>query len=838
MGFSIATGLVCALVFAAPIVASGSESLVLCEPCAKPCITDIGETPWVPPQRHVRPKVIYGEDDRLDVYEETDPQRISWAASSCALIYLSRLTQHSDGSWALTSPAAYRRLGLPPCDDEPFGDQPTAAYCSGFVVGSDLIVTAGHCYNTNSLAGTRFVFGFWMENAATPRMHFYENEVYQGVEIVSFAGSGDYDHALVRVDRPITAPGAIALAVRRTGSVEPGEYMGVIGHPAGLPMKLAFGETYVRSSQNAGYFVANLDTYGGNSGSPVFNANTGLVEGILVRGATDFIRNDTDNCFMSNVYPNDGGRGEDVTRTTVFEEHIPVAGGYNGSLEFDSAYYRCEDVLRVTVTDSDLIDAEETLVSFETTSGDAETLSLLPSGVEAGEFTGVIALQFGPPSTNSGILEVYHADIISAYYDDERDAAGMAATVTATAEVDCQPPEVINVAVGYISAAQAQVQVTTSEPSYITVHYGEACAAPMFTATSTLNTYHAVALNGLQSGTDYHFSVIATDQAGNETFADSDGACYAFLTQGEQEYFTENFTGMNPVDIDFRQLTFTPIDLQGRYWACITSVAALPVTPDSGRIMLEDDSFIEMPFTHGAPVMFYGIPYDRMFIGSNGYITFGVGDSAYQPFYSLHFQVPRFSGLMCDLNPEAGGEVYSERLSDRSVVTFVDVPEYSGDGDYLSENKHTFQMEIFFNGVLRVTWLDVFTTTAVVGLSAGFGAPEGFSSSNLTGLMDCADIMHDGLHHSADTDENWRISSVEVLRVVQLYNAGEYHCSPLSDDGYALGSGARVCLSHDSDYAPIDWRISLSEILRLIQLHNAGGYLSDLATEDGFRPFP
>ncbi len=45
MGFSIATGLVCALVFAAPIVASGSESLVLCEPCAKPCITDIGETP-------------------------------------------------------------------------------------------------------------------------------------------------------------------------------------------------------------------------------------------------------------------------------------------------------------------------------------------------------------------------------------------------------------------------------------------------------------------------------------------------------------------------------------------------------------------------------------------------------------------------------------------------------------------------------------------------------------------------------------------------------------------------------------------------------------------------
>ncbi|MEK7233144.1 MAG: S46 family peptidase [Elusimicrobiota bacterium] len=36
-------------------------------------------------------------------------------------------------------------------------------------------------------------------------------------------------------------------------------------------------------SSNPGFFVANLDTYGGNSGSAVFNVETNLVEGILLR---------------------------------------------------------------------------------------------------------------------------------------------------------------------------------------------------------------------------------------------------------------------------------------------------------------------------------------------------------------------------------------------------------------------------------------------------------------------------------------------------------------------------------------------------------------------------
>src|SRR3712207_7230060 len=55
---------------------------------------------------------------------------------------------------------------------------------------------------------------------------------------------------------------------------------------SGLPTKIADGARVVRA--NASFFEADLDTFGGNSGSPVFDARTNTVLGLLVRGATDY----------------------------------------------------------------------------------------------------------------------------------------------------------------------------------------------------------------------------------------------------------------------------------------------------------------------------------------------------------------------------------------------------------------------------------------------------------------------------------------------------------------------------------------------------------------------
>ncbi len=91
--------------------------------------------------------------------------------------------------------------------------------------------------------------------------------------------------------------------------------------------------------------------------------------------------------------------------------------------------------------------------------------------------------------------------------------------------------------------------------------------------------------------------------------------------------------------------------------------------------------------------------------------------------------------------------------------------------------------------------------------------------------------------HSADTNQNLVIDLNELLRGIQLFNAGEFFCQPGSEDGYGLFSGTRDCSPHSSDYKNgADWRINLTELLRLIQFFNLRGYVPSSTTEDGFDP--
>ena len=130
------------------------------------------------------------------------------------------------------------------------------------------------------------------------------------------------DFAIVRVDREITAPGAVALKVRDSGEIGVGRNIGVIGHPTGLPVKIAFGAATVVMKEDDPWLFANLDTYGGNSGSAVFNTE-GLVEGILVRGARDYDIEPT--CFKSNKIMDSEG-SEAVTKASAFVDKIPGSG--------------------------------------------------------------------------------------------------------------------------------------------------------------------------------------------------------------------------------------------------------------------------------------------------------------------------------------------------------------------------------------------------------------------------------------------------------------------------------------------------------------------------------
>lgn len=102
------------------------------------------------------------------------------------------------------------------------------------------------------------------------------------------------------------------------------------------------------------------------------------------------------------------------------------------------------------------------------------------------------------------------------------------------------------------------------------------------------------------------------------------------------------------------------------------------------------------------------------------------------------------------------------------------------------------------------------------------------------GAASCVDIVQ----HAADIDGSESIKLQELLRVIQFFNIGGYHCdgSVSSPDGYAAGlEGDHTCTPHTTDFQQVNWRISLPEMLRLIQLfHFPGGFYPCETAPDGF----
>lgn len=289
-------------------------------------------------------KAIYGTDDRKDIYQLPTGSDLDDADSVVALFTSSKVINNGDG----TSTLQTQNFGVAKnlCANEHFRGQPIGAFCSGFLVAPDIIATAGHCVSTGDVTNIRFVFGFRMRDESAAETVIKNTEIYSGIAIIGRqeVESGP-DWSLVHIDRPVTNH-RIA-RIRLSGRVGDTQALHVIGHPVGLPTKFAGGAA-IRNNQPDAFFVANLDTYGGNSGSPVFNSDTHEVEGILVRGDKDFVQQG--NCQVSLICPDTGCRGEDCTRANEFATILEPRWHHNNltgatgapAADSDPAGYTCD----------------------------------------------------------------------------------------------------------------------------------------------------------------------------------------------------------------------------------------------------------------------------------------------------------------------------------------------------------------------------------------------------------------------------------------------------------------------------------------------------------------
>ncbi len=291
------------------------------------------------------PPVIYGVDNRLEVFEAPAAHQVL-AASTATMIENSKISPSADKpgivqieqttlrSWLEAQLGEEEKSGLLSdsakeavdqkisfCESEKFTEQPNAGVCSGFLVGPDLLVTAGHCVVVADFCEKyKWVFDFKVDaESKTAGLDVKEENVYSCKKVISnaLANSLGLDYGLIQLDRKVK--GRKPLEVRSEGKVQDAGSLVVIGSPSGLPLKVAAGAT-VRTNTHSFFFSANLDTFQGNSGSAVFNAETGVVEGILVRGEEDFEANSTLMCIEAKKCDDSACRGEDVSRMTSIPE--------------------------------------------------------------------------------------------------------------------------------------------------------------------------------------------------------------------------------------------------------------------------------------------------------------------------------------------------------------------------------------------------------------------------------------------------------------------------------------------------------------------------------------
>ena len=511
--------------------------------------------------------------------------------------------------------------------------------------------------------------------------------------------------------------------------------------------------------------------------------------------ALRFQRDGTNN--LEQVVIDDPAPG--AYRIEIEGRELAAGGTQPFGLALAPALLRCPDLAQVgavpaavacsgTIT-MDVVDcapnADDTLVEQvdgHVASGSepaGESVVLSEIAPYAAVFRGVVPVA---PTDAPGVIRVADGDTVTlTYVDPDGDGTGAPTAVTAEVAVDCRPPQIDEVSVEPVHAHQATVSVGADEPFRLTLRYGLSCGALTGTATAEqLEPMHAVTLGGLTEQTVYFFRVEAEDGVGNTSVAGGGTACLSFETARVPEVYSEQFLGA--FDLTGRSLTFRTDGSPDHYSACAEPLGgALPTDPAGGTdLMLTDDTPVPVALSGGRTLSLYGQSYDTVWVSPNGYLTFGAGDASYEDSFETHFALPRIAALFDDLLPPFGGAVIWQQLDDRIAVTWDDIPQWGGSDD------NTFQIEIFFDRRIRLSWLTIAAQDVLVGLSAGAGVPFDFVESDLSAAAACGphppaveDLpaqTHIGKPVTialAATDDGLPAPPALVYRIVGLPNAGK-----------------------------------------------------------------
>jgi hypothetical protein len=257
----------------------------------------------------------------MDCFGITDEQVKRNAKCVAAIVFEKNLIDEKNGFSTLKVKNYGKSFNL--YEGEAFREQPVAVgrVCTGFLVKKDVIATAGHCACDETVKDLRIVFGYQMLDPYTPVTQLPNENIYKVVKIIRKVLNREVnrsDWALVQLDREVESQEVATLS---KDEIKCHQSVYVMGHPLGLPLKYAPGAK-VRGLEDT-FFTADLDTYMGSSGSPVFNDKSHEVIGIVAHGDTRDFRW-TGKGWASIMYPSGdiNSKGPQCTRVSQFNAFV------------------------------------------------------------------------------------------------------------------------------------------------------------------------------------------------------------------------------------------------------------------------------------------------------------------------------------------------------------------------------------------------------------------------------------------------------------------------------------------------------------------------------------
>ncbi|MCP4759235.1 MAG: hypothetical protein GY876_07225 [Planctomycetes bacterium] len=248
------------------------------------------------------------------------------------------------------------------------------------------------------------------------------------------------------------------------------------------------------------------------------------------------------------------------------------------------------------------------------------------------------------------------------------------------------------------------------------------------------------------------------------------------------------------IDLQGLGIRLVPIENGSSNWSLCTQTAYdVWIDPmNHTQLFLADDESqsVAIPFDFE----FGGTTYTNLWIGSNGYVTFGEGDTVYEENLAEHFSLPRLSVLFDDLDPTAGGSVlYGIGPANSFVVSWIDVPEWEVAGTL-----NTLQLVIHPDGAIEMSWPSLTATTGIAGPSFGGGIPQPFALTDLSNAFDC---VARPVVEAEDCNQNG------VLDVCEATPAGD----PFWASEYFLGDFdlpyQRVTFTPTNSSTPPQWQV-------------------------------